>query len=122
MKVKIQVSCKYTVKKEAEFPEDIVVKLEDRFHNTGHIGSDGELGEYLGEVVHEADAEDWEYEVHNIERIMEQPAVTKRESNRSITCSEDIRNRMKILAAEKRIPMQTLIEDALIKTLEAEGF
>lgn len=45
----------------------------------------------------------------------------KRVTNRSITCSEDIRNRMKLLSAKKHIPMQTLIEDALLKVLETEG-
>jgi hypothetical protein len=45
----------------------------------------------------------------------------KRATNRSITCSEDIRNRIKLLSAKKHIPMQTLIEDALLKVLETEG-
>nr|WP_297100888.1 hypothetical protein [uncultured Prevotella sp.] len=122
MKVKIAVACKYFVKKEVELPDDVVGKLEERVKGTGRIGSDGELAEHLGEVIQEADADDWEYEVQSIDKIVEQPAAPKRESNRSITCSEDIRNRMKMLAAEKRVPMQTLIEDALTKTLEAEGF
>lgn len=121
MKVKIQVSCKYTVKKTVEFPEEIVAKLEERCRHTGTVGSDGDLAEYLGEVIHEKDADDWEYEVSSIDRIMEQPAAPKRESNRTITCSKDIRNRMKIMAAKKRVPMQTLIEDALTKALEEEG-
>ena len=50
-----------------------------------------------------------------------QASGKKRVTNRSITCSEDIRNRMKLLSAKKHIPMQTLIEDALLKVLEAEG-
>ncbi len=68
MKVKIQVSCRYTVKKTVELPEEIVTKLEERCRHTGTVGSDGELAEYLGEVVHEGDAYDWEYEVMNIEK------------------------------------------------------
>lgn len=67
MKVKMTVVCKYVVKKEVEFPEDIVRKLQERSRHTGTVGSDGELAEYLGEVVHEAEADDWEFEVLNIE-------------------------------------------------------
>ena len=69
MKVKIQVSCKYTVKKTAELPEEIVAKLKERCLHTGTVGADGELAEYLGEVIHEADAEDWEYEVYSIDKV-----------------------------------------------------
>lgn len=69
MKAKIQVSCKYTVKKTVELPEEIVAKLEERCRYTGTVGSDGELAEYLGEVIHEADADDWEFEVHSIDKI-----------------------------------------------------
>jgi exosome complex RNA-binding protein Csl4 len=68
MKVKIAVACKYFVKKEVELPDDVVGKLEERVKGTGRIDSDGELAEYLGEVVHEADADDWEFEVHNIQK------------------------------------------------------
>lgn len=68
MKVKIAVACKYFVKKEVDLPDDVVSKLEERVKGTGRIGSDGELAEYLGEVVHEADADDWEFEVHNIQK------------------------------------------------------
>ena len=68
MKVKIRVSCRYTVNRTVELPEDIVAKLEERCRHTGHVGSDGELAEYLGEVIHEGDADDWEIEVHNIEK------------------------------------------------------
>lgn len=67
MKVKMTVVCKYVVKKEVEFPEDIVRRLQERCRHTGTVGSDGELAEYLGEVIHERDADDWEFEVLNIE-------------------------------------------------------
>ncbi len=69
MKVKIAVACKYFVKKEVELPDDVVGKLEERVKGTGRIGSDGELAEHLGEVIQEADADDWEYEVVNIEKV-----------------------------------------------------
>ncbi len=69
MKVKIVVSCKYFVKKKVDLPDDVVGKLEERMKHTGHVGSDGELAEYLGEVIQEADADDWEYEVMNIEKV-----------------------------------------------------
>lgn len=68
MKVKIAVACKYFVKKEVELPDDVVGKLEERVKGTGRIGSDAELAEHLGEVIQEADADDWEFEVHNIQK------------------------------------------------------
>lgn len=68
MKVKISVACKYFVKKKVDLPDDVVGKLEERMKGTGRIGSDGELAEYLGEVIQEADADDWEFEVHNIQK------------------------------------------------------
>lgn len=69
MKVKISVACKYFVKKKVDLPDDVVDKLEKRMKGTGRIGSDGELAEHLGEVIQEADADDWEYEVMNIEKV-----------------------------------------------------
>lgn len=69
MKVKMQVLCRYTVKKTVELPEEIVAKLEERCRHTGTVGSDGELAEYFGEVIHEGDAEDWDYEVQHIEKV-----------------------------------------------------
>ncbi len=51
-----------------------------------------------------------------------QPSETKRVSNRSITCSQELRDRLRIMAATKGIPMQTIIEDSLTKTLEEAGF
>lgn len=69
MKVKISVACKYFVKKKVDLPDDVVDKLEERMKGTGRIGSDGELAEHLGEVIHEGDADDWEYEMMNIEKV-----------------------------------------------------
>ena len=68
MKVKISVTCKYFVKKEVDLPDDVVRKLEERMKGTGRIGSDGELTEHLGEVIQEGDADDWEFEVLDIEK------------------------------------------------------
>ncbi len=51
-----------------------------------------------------------------------QSSETKRVSNRSITCSQELRDRLRIMAATKGIPMQTIIEDSLTKTLEEAGF
>ena len=68
MKVKISVTCKYFVKKEVYLPDDVVRKLEERMKGTGRIGSDGELAEHLGEVIQEGDADDWEFEVLDIEK------------------------------------------------------
>ncbi len=68
MKVKLSVSCKYFVKKEVDLPNDIVRKLEERMKGTGRIGSDGELAEHLSEVIQDGDADDWEFEVFNIEK------------------------------------------------------
>ncbi len=51
-----------------------------------------------------------------------QPSETKRVSNRSITCSQELRDRLRIMAATKGIPMQTIIENSLTKTLEEAGF
>ncbi len=69
MKVKIAVACRYFVKKKVDLPDDVVGKLKERMKHTGTVGSDGELAEYLGEVIQEADADDWEYEVMNIEKV-----------------------------------------------------
>lgn len=69
MKVKIAVACRYFVKKEVDLPDDIVRKLEERMKSTGHVGSDGELAEHLGDIIQEGDADDWEYEVFNIEKV-----------------------------------------------------
>ena len=44
-------------------------KLEERMKSTGHVGSDGELAEHLGDIIQEGDADDWEYEVFNIEKV-----------------------------------------------------
>jgi len=67
MKVKMTVVCKYVVKKEAEFPEDVVRKLEERMNQRRHISSDSLLAEHLGEVIHEEEADDWEFEILNLE-------------------------------------------------------
>lgn len=69
MKVKIAVAYRYFVKKEVDLPDDIVRKLEERMKSTGHVGSDGELAEHLGDIIQEGDADDWEYEVFNIEKV-----------------------------------------------------
>lgn len=69
LKVKIAVACKYFVKKEVDLPDDVVSKLEERLKGTDRIGSDGELAEHLGEVIQEGDADDWEFEVLDIEKI-----------------------------------------------------
>ena len=47
-----------------------------------------------------------------------QPSETKRVSNRSITCSQDLR----IMAATKGVPMQALLEEWMTEKLEAAGF
>ncbi len=45
----------------------------------------------------------------------------KRETNCTITCSKDLRYRLKELALRKRVPMQTLLEECLDKILREEG-
>lgn len=45
-----------------------------------------------------------------------------RATNRSITCSEDLRNRLRVMAANKGVPMQELLEGWIRKGLEEEGF
>ena len=45
----------------------------------------------------------------------------KRETNCTITCSKDLRFRLKELALRKRVPMQTLLEEYLDKMLKEEG-
>lgn len=51
-----------------------------------------------------------------------QSSETKRVSNRSITCSQDLRDRLRIMAATKGVPMQTIVEESLSKTLADAGF
>jgi hypothetical protein len=51
-----------------------------------------------------------------------QPSETKRVSNRSITCSQDLRDRLRIMAATKGVPMQALLEEWMTEKLEAAGF
>lgn len=51
-----------------------------------------------------------------------QPSETKRVSNRSITCSQDLRDRLRIMAANRGVPMQTLLEEWITEKLEAAGF
>ncbi len=51
-----------------------------------------------------------------------QPSETKRVSNRSITCSQELRDRLRIMAANKGVPMQTIVEDSISKTLSEAGF
>lgn len=49
------------------------------------------------------------------------PSV-KRASNRSITCSQELRDRLRIMAAHKGVPMQTLLEEWMSEKLEEAGF
>lgn len=51
-----------------------------------------------------------------------QPSETKRVSNRSITCSQELRDRLRIMAATKGVPMQTLLEEWMTEKLVAAGF
>ena len=51
-----------------------------------------------------------------------QSSETKRVSNRSITCSQDLRDRLRIMAATKGVPMQALLEEWMKEKLEAAGF
>lgn len=51
-----------------------------------------------------------------------QPSETKRVSNRSITCSQDLRDRLRIMAATKGVPMQALLEEWMTEKLVAAGF
>lgn len=47
---------------------------------------------------------------------------SKRVSNRSITCSQELRDRLRIMAANKGVPMQTLLEEWMKEKLEEAGF
>ncbi len=51
-----------------------------------------------------------------------QPSETKRVSNRSITCSQELRDRLRIMAANKGVPMQALLEEWMEEKLVAAGF
>lgn len=51
-----------------------------------------------------------------------QPSESKRESNRTITCNKDLRDRLRIMAANKGVPMQTLLEEWMAEKLDAAGF
>lgn len=51
-----------------------------------------------------------------------QSSETKRVSNRSITCSQELRDRLRIMAATKGVPMQTLLEEWMTEKLVAAGF
>ena len=51
-----------------------------------------------------------------------QPSEAKRVSNRSITCSQKLRDRLRIMAANKGVPMQTLLEEWMTEKLDAAGF
>lgn len=48
--------------------------------------------------------------------------VGARTTNRSVTCSEELRNRLRIMAANKGVPMQELLESWIRRGLEEEGF
>ena len=50
------------------------------------------------------------------------PSETKRVSNRSVTCSQELRDRLRIMAANKGVPMQTLLEEWMTEKLDAAGF
>ena len=55
------------------------------------------------------------------------PATTsssesKKVSNRSITCRQELRDRLRIMAANKGVPMQTLLEEWMKEKLEEAGF
>ena len=51
-----------------------------------------------------------------------QSSETKRVSNRSITCSQELRDRLRIMAANKGVPMQALLEEWMAEKLDAAGF
>ena len=51
-----------------------------------------------------------------------QSSETKRVSNRSITCSQELRDRLRIMAATKGVPMQALLEEWMAEKLDAAGF
>lgn len=46
----------------------------------------------------------------------------KKSGNRTITCSADIRDRIKIMAATQRVQMRDLVEGWLKEKLEEAGF
>lgn len=49
------------------------------------------------------------------------PSV-KRVTNRSITCSQELRDRLRIMAAHRGVPMQQLLEEWMTEKLEEAGF
>lgn len=51
-----------------------------------------------------------------------QPSTKRRETNRSITCSKELRDRLRIMAANKGVPMQALLEGWMTEKLEEAGF
>lgn len=46
----------------------------------------------------------------------------KRVTNRSITCSVELRNRLRVMAATKGVPMQELLESWMKEKLTEAGF
>ena len=59
----------------------------------------------------------------NTEKEVHSPTpLTKRVSNRSITCSQKLHARLRIMAAHKGVPMQHLLEKWVTEKLEEAGF
>lgn len=67
MKIKLDVSCSYTVDIVVDdVPDDIVEQLEGAVGTT--LVMDSKLTDWLSDHVYERDAADWEYEINNVIR------------------------------------------------------
>lgn len=66
----LQVTCKYLVDIEIDdVPEEIVEQLENV---DGTIKRNSELADWLNNIVHERDAQEWEYEIISTNNLKEE--------------------------------------------------
>lgn len=76
------------------------------------------LAESLNAVaINKSSSTDHEYNKNDSKRI-----ASKRSTNRSVTCSEDLRDRLRVMAANRKIPMQELLESWMREKLTEAGF
>lgn len=58
----------------------------------------------------------------NVKTVSSPTPSVKRVTNRSITCSQELRDRLRIMAAHRGVPMQQLLEEWMTEKLEEAGF
>lgn len=68
--IRLQATCKYSVDIEIDdVPEEIVEQLENV---DGTIKRNSELADWLNNIVHERDAQEWEYEIISTNNLKEE--------------------------------------------------